>query len=288
MVGFSDRLAEAVQQTGVAACIGLDPHLDRLPTHFDAASHPAEAAEAFCLGVIEVLAGVIPAVKPQVAFFERLGWRGVQALERVVHAAKEAGLIVILDAKRGDIGSTAAAYAHATIAPDGPMAADAVTLSPYLGQESLNPFVPYARTDRGVFVLVRTSNPGAGRWQNSGSPSFAESVSDWIVAENEATLGSTGFGPFGAVIGATLLDEGPHWRQRLHNAWILAPGYGAQGATGKDIAPLFREDGLGVLVVSARGVLFPKTGRADVQWKTGLSRRLSEMVADLKTHTPRG
>ena len=286
MTGFSDRLAAAVRQTGVGACVGLDPHLDRLPTVLDGAEHPADAAEAFCMGVIEVVAGVVPAVKPQVAFFEALGWRGVRALERVVQAAKDAGLIVVLDAKRGDIGSTAKAYAKATVDAEGPLAADCVTLSPYLGEESLQPFIPQAQAGRGAFVLVRTSNPGAGRWQNEGAPSFAESVSDWIVRENEALLGTCGLGPFGAVIGATLFEEAPKWRQRLHNAWLLVPGYGAQGATGRDIAPLYRDDGLGNLVVSARGVLYPKSGRADAQWQSGVQERVAAMVADLKAHAP--
>ena len=266
--------------------MGLDPHLDRLPKHFDAANHPAEAAEAFCMGVIEVVSGVIPAVKPQVAFFEAMGWRGQQALERVVQAAQDAGLLVILDAKRGDIGSTAQAYVRATIDPEGPMGADAVTLSPYLGEESLLPFVPYVRADRGAFVLVRTSNPGAGRWQSAGAPSFAEAVGDWLEMQNAEAMGECGLGSFGAVVGATLLEEGPKWRDRLQSAWLLAPGYGAQGAKGKDIAPLFRKDGLGCLVVSARGILYPKTGRAAAQWKSGVLHRVHEMVEDLKTHAP--
>lgn len=286
MVGFSDRLALAVQQTGVGACIGLDPHLDRLPPSLDVDADPVAAAKAFCMGVIDVVAGVVPSVKPQVAFFEALGAPGVQALQEVVHHAQRSGLVVVLDAKRGDIGSTAKAYARATVDPAGPMGADSVTLSPYLGEESLLPFIPYCRQDRGLFALVRTSNPGAGIWQNTGSPSFAESVASWLSKQNEATLGDCGLGPFGAVIGATLLDEAPKWRDHLQNAWLLVPGYGAQGATGKDIRPHFRKDGYGCLVVSARGVLFPSKGRADTQWKTGVSERVHAMVADLKAHTP--
>ena len=180
MTGFSDRLAAAVQQTGVGACIGLDPHLDRLPEPLVASHGPAEAAKQFCLGVIDVVAGHVPSVKPQVAFFEAMGAPGVAALQEVVTAARAAGLIVVLDAKRGDIGSTARAYARATIDPDGPMNADSVTLSPYLGVESLVPYVPHCAEDRGLFALVRTSNPGAGQWQNSGSPSFAEHVAQWL------------------------------------------------------------------------------------------------------------
>lgn len=287
MTGFSDRLAAAVQQTGVGACIGLDPHLDRLPEPLVASHGPAEAAKQFCLGVIDVVAGHVPSVKPQVAFFEAMGAPGVAALQEVVTAARAAGLIVVLDAKRGDIGSTARAYARATIDPDGPMNADSVTLSPYLGVESLVPYVPHCAEDRGLFALVRTSNPGAGQWQNSGSPSFAEHVAQWLTEQNEAHLGACGLGPFGAVIGATLLDEAPKWRQWIHNGWLLVPGYGAQGATGKDLPPHFRDDGLGCLVVSARGVLFPKSGRAGADWKDGVARRLHVMCDDLKQHTPR-
>jgi orotidine-5'-phosphate decarboxylase len=270
---FADALAERVRRFG-PTCVGLDPHLDRIPADLGTG---AGAARAFCLGAIEAVADKVAAVKPQVAFFEALGPPGVQALVDVVRASREAGLLVVLDAKRGDIGSTAKAYAHATIGAGGPMGADSVTLSPYLGPESLAPFLGEVDLGRGVFILVRTSNPGAGGWQGGG---IADQVAAWIALQNEARLGANGLGPVGAVVGATLPGELAHWRAAMPNAWILAPGYGAQGASATDTLPLFRSDGLGALVVSARGVLFGRN--PEVDWRGGIARRASAFQADLQ------
>lgn len=294
MTPFADRLTEAVRATGASACVGLDPHLDRLPEPLVADALTlsgaerrvalAAAARTFCLGVIDTVAGLVPSVKPQVAFFEALGSPGVAALEDVVRAARDAGLLVVLDAKRGDIGSTARAYAHATLADNGPLRADSVTLSPYLGVESLEPFVDAADHGKGIFVLVRTSNAGAGQWQLGGDHPVAERVASWINAANAEREGASGFGPVGAVIGATLPLEAPHWRAAMPRAWFLVPGYGAQGASAVDCRGHLRDDGLGALVVSARGVLYPKAGRAGVDWKDGLHRRTSDFAADLRAN----
>ena len=164
---FSERLLAAANTCGNTACVGIDPHLDRLPAPLIKQATDrrelAEAAQTFGLGVVEAVAGIVPAVKPQVAFFEALGAPGVTALETVIAAARDHGLVVVLDAKRGDIGSTAEAYAQATLDETG-LGVDAVTLSPYLGAESLQPFARRC-PERGLFVLLRTSNPGAEAWQ---------------------------------------------------------------------------------------------------------------------------
>lgn len=292
MTPFADRLAEAALRNGAPACVGLDPHLDRLPAELIAGARPletpggrqdyAEAALTFCLGVLDVVSDVVISVKPQVAFFEALGAPGVAALERVVAAAKERDLIVVLDAKRGDIGSTARAYAAATVASGGPMAADSVTLSPYLGPESLAPYEPHLAEGAGVFVLVRTSNPGAEGWQNEGSQPVSRSVADWIAQRNSTSTAQHGFGPVGAVIGATLPREAPEWRNRMPKSWFLVPGYGAQGASAADCRGHARSDGLGALVVSARGVLYPSQGRAGRDWKDGVQTRASAFAEDLR------
>ena len=286
MTPFADRLTDAVLALRTPACVGLDPHLDRLPAPLvQGASSRAELASAardFCLGVVDVVAGVVPAVKPQVAFFEALGAPGVAALEDVVAAARDAGLLVVLDAKRGDIGSTARAYVQGTVAADGPLAADAVTLSPYLGEESLTPFVTATEAGAGAFVLVRTSNPGAGRFQLAEGDGIADRVAAWIRASNQDRVGSHGFGPLGAVIGATLPAEAPRWRAAMPAAWFLVPGYGAQGASAADCRGHAREDGLGALVVSARGVLYEAVGRAGAGWKDGVRERAESFAADLR------
>ncbi len=264
--GFVERLEAASRTCGASACVGIDPHLERLP---EVLGGGAAAARAYGLGVVRACAGVVPAVKPQVAFFEAHGSAGVAALEDVVHAARAAGLLVVLDAKRGDIGTTAEAYAHATIDDDGPTGADAVTVSPYLGRESLDPFA--ARLPgKGLFVLLRTSNPGAGAWQR-GTPGMADHVAEWLAANPSA----------GAVVGATLGDEGRAWRERLPNTWFLVPGYGAQGGDRAAVDVLRRADGLGALVVSARGVGFPASGRDGADWESLIAERARSFVRDL-------
>ncbi len=283
MTHFSDRLAARVRRYG-PTCIGLDPHaallpralVDGLPPTADPAYRvaAAAAAERFCAEVVAIAADRVAAVKPQVAFFEALGAPGVAALERVCAAARAAGLPVVLDAKRGDIGSTAEAYAHAALDDAGPTGADAVTLSPWLGPESIAPFL--RRTpEKGLFLLVRTSNPGALAWQGA-----AGAVADWIASQPDR--GDCGLGAVGAVVGATLPGEAASWRARMPHAWILVPGYGAQGGTRDDVAALRRPDGLGALVVSARGVLFPPGG-ADpgADWAAGVRQRADAFAADL-------
>jgi orotidine-5'-phosphate decarboxylase len=285
---FADRLAEAVIRTGAATCVGLDPHLDALPASLrvglrvDTPADRAAAAavvERWSLGVLDAIVGVAAAVKPQVAFFEVLGAPGVAVLERVVAAARARGLLVLLDAKRGDIGTTAEAYARWALDPDGPVAADAVTLSPYLGPESLAPFVARADRGAGLFVLVRTSNPGAGVWQLGGDAPVAGRVADWVTEANAPRRGAAGLGPVGAVVGATLPGEIAGWRERMPDAWLLLPGFGAQGAGPKDVAAAFRPDGLGALVVSARGVTFgPETD----DWQAGVAARAQAFARALR------
>ncbi|MEM6929864.1 MAG: orotidine-5'-phosphate decarboxylase, partial [Myxococcota bacterium] len=218
---FHERLSARVREVGAPVCVGLDPHLARIggdALDADPAIR-ADAVLAFALDALEAMAPAAALVKPQAAFFEALGPRGAEVLHRVVARARELGMLVLLDAKRGDIGSTAEAYAQA-IFDHAPGDADAVTLSPYLGPESLDPFVRRVDEGRGCFVLVRTSNPGAAPWQQATG--MAEAVVDWIRVQPDAV---------GAVVGATLpFLECAHWRARLPGRWILAPGFGAQGA----------------------------------------------------------
>jgi len=248
--------------------VGIDPHLDRLPERFKqafearrGATRRAAAAEAvleWSLQVIEAVTGEVAVVKPQAAFFEQLGSPGWAALEATCQAAREAGLLVVLDAKRGDIGSTAAAYAKALVDNDGPIAADALTLSPYLGPESLTPFVEYCRTqDKGAFILLRTSNPGSEALQGQGSGGAAADIAQWLESWNQELKGPSGYGPIGAVVGATLSkEELLHWRKACPHTWLLVPGVGAQGATPGDTRPCFQEDGLGALINVSRAVTF--------------------------------
>lgn len=249
-LGFSHRLEERARAVGAPSCVGIDPHLGRVPgtsRGTDPATN-AEAVRAFALSAIDAMADHIAAIKPQSAFFEALGAPGVAVLAEVVAHAQSAGLLVLLDAKRGDIGSTAEAYAQATLDDDGPMGADAVTLSPYLGPESLTPFMARADAGKGLFVLVRTSNPGAAGWQRDLG--LADAVAHWVTGRAHCV---------GAVIGATLpADEICAWRDRLPDTWLLAPGVGAQGAGVDELRAFFPDDRpVRALPTASRSVLFP-------------------------------
>jgi orotidine-5'-phosphate decarboxylase len=259
---FADRLAAAVRAKGTALCVGLDPRWDSLPKtirdrHDDTPAGVAAAYEAFGLRVLEIVAPLVGVVKPQSAFFEACGPAGLAALERVLRRARELGLVTILDAKRGDIASTAAAYADAAFRA---FDADALTVNPYLGRDAVEPFLTAARRDgRGLFVLVRTSNPGSGLFQNlvcDGKPLY-QHVAAAVAAWNGEGLGACGLGDVGAVVGATHPAELRLLRERLPDVWFLVPGYGAQGGTAADVRAAFRADGLGAVVNSSRGVTFP-------------------------------
>lgn len=282
-MSFADRLDHAVSRFG-PGCVGLDPHLHLLPAErrarFEgltgAAFRATAAAEilAWGLQVLDAVAGQVGVIKPQVAFFEQLGSHGWATLEQLVARAKELGILVLLDAKRGDIGSTARGYALGLLDDAGPIGADALTVSPYLGRDSIQPLLDVCDAQgKGLFVLVRTSNPGGGDLQPQGA---AAAVAGWIRDWNATRLGASGFGPVGAVVGATVPAEASALRAAMPNAWILVPGYGAQGGSAADTLPCFRSDGRGALVNSSRGVLFgADPGGA------GVRRRAQDLVGDL-------
>ena len=287
MQPFSDRLADVVATLG-PACVGLDPHLGRLPLPLKRSfsnlsglalrEAAAQATTTFCLGTLSALQGTVGIVKPQVALFEALGSPGFAALEQVVAAARSQGMLVIADAKRGDIGSTAEAYARAFLDPDG-LDADALTLSPYLGPESLQPFLARVEQGKGLFILVRTSNPGAEAWQLGAEPTIASRVAAWIEQQNAGARGACGLGSVGAVVGATLGQEAATLRATMPGAWFLAPGFGAQGAGNEALRHQLRPDGLGCVAVSARAVLFPSTGSDDQGWQQEIAGR-AQVFAD--------
>jgi orotidine-5'-phosphate decarboxylase len=256
MTPFADRLADAVRRKG-PLCVGIDPRWDMLPRALrDQAK--ADAFRDFGLRVLELVEPFAGVVKPQAAFFEEHGPAGMAALQAILQRAKDMGFVTILDAKRGDIASTAAAYAAAAFGPA--FDADALTVNPYLGEDAVEPFITAAKkAGRGLFVLVRTSNPGAGLFQNlvcDGKPVYrhvAEAVGRW----NAPTIAACGLGDVGAVVGATHPAELNELRDLLPEVWLLVPGYGAQGGTAADVMAAYRADGLGAVVNSSRGVTFP-------------------------------
>jgi orotidine-5'-phosphate decarboxylase len=268
MTHFADRLAAAIRARGNPLCVGLDPRWESLPLEVrrrhDGGTLAAVAAayEEFCGRVLEVVAPLAAVVKPQMAFFEACGPEGLAVLQRLLRKARGLGLLTILDGKRNDIASTAAAYADAAFAV---WEADALTVNPYLGRDAVEPFLHRARrSGGGVFVLVRTSNPGAGLFQDllvSGGTSpprpLYRHVGEAVGAWARENLGVCGLGDVGAVVGATYPSELAELRRALPEAIFLVPGFGAQGGTAADVAAAFRPDGLGAIVNSSRGILFP-------------------------------
>ncbi len=264
---FADRLAAAVRKRKTPLLVGLDPRREQMPEPLqiasgrDRAADVAESYRQFCRGVIDVVAPLVPAVKPQAAFFEQLGPHGMTALADVILYARQKGLLVIFDGKRNDIGSTAAAYAEGilgTDADDG-WRADALTVSPYLGDDSIEPFLKTCRQrGTGIFVLVKTSNPGGGAFQDlvaDGKPLYrhvAEHVDRWTSED----LGQCGYGPVGAVVGATYPDQLAELRNVLPHCWLLVPGFGSQGGGPKDVVSAFDQHGLGAVINSSRAIIF--------------------------------
>ena len=275
-MSFGSRVRAAVDAYG-PACIGIDPHATLLGD-WDLADS-VEGLERFADICIEAFAGQVGFVKPQSAFFERFGSRGVAVLERTIQELRHTGTLVVLDVKRGDIGTTATAYAEAYLDEDSPMCADAVTVSPYLGFGSLEPFFEVAeRHDGGVFVLALTSNPEGPEVQQAVSDDIT--VAGHVLAQLKALNGDqTPMGPFGAVVGATI---GSTEEDLAINGPLLAPGLGAQGATVDDIARVFGSVAEFVLPSTSRGVL---AAGPDVQaLRDSAAQVNAELVRSLHTH----
>ncbi|HET6850380.1 MAG TPA: orotidine-5'-phosphate decarboxylase [Gaiellales bacterium] len=292
-MNFADRLAAAVNEKGTTVCVGLDPRIDLLPPELVTGLKPGRAGRArayqrFCEGVIEAVAEDAVAVKPQVAFFEALGGYGLTALEAVCDAATEHGLIVIADAKRGDIGSTAQAYAEAWLGPrdGGRPVADAVTVNPYMGGDSLEPFLNACGEGAGLFVLTRTSNPGGADIEEQrladGRPVW-ERVAELVAEWGASLVGESGLSSVGAVLGATYPENVERARELMPHQILLMPGVGAQGGSAELLGAAFRDHPAGGLVVAARSVIYAwRERRGD--WR----QSVRSAAAELREATPTG
>lgn len=261
---FADRLAAAVTAADSRVCVGLDPQPDMFPPHLHETPDVTEAAVEFCTGIIDATAEFAACFKPQAAYFEALAPDGLAALWEVIACANTAGLPVIFDCKRSDIGSTAAAYAKACFGLHRQRAAaraDAVTVNPYLGSDGVRPFLDVAdEIGGGVFVLVKTSNPSSGELQDLVTAEariyevMAGLVNEW--AHELQRPGDCGYSSVGAVVGATYPEQLAALRGLIRESILLVPGYGAQGGTADDVAAAFDRDGLGAVVNSSRGILY--------------------------------
>lgn len=271
-----DRIIENTIRTNNPTVVGLDPDIRKIPACYknitDQNCNPfaavADVIFEFNRDIIDTIYDFVPAVKPQMAFYEKYGSFGVAAFERTVAYAKSKGLVVIEDAKRNDIGNTAKAYADGHLGCveflDGSHASsfevDSLTVSPFLGSESLNPFVDVCKKyGKGIFVLVKTSNSSSGEIQDvviKDGLTVSQSIAKYVARQAETYVGKYGYSSIGAVVGATYPEEAVELRIRMPNSYFLVPGYGAQGGGAYDILPCFNPDGLGAVVNSSRGILY--------------------------------
>jgi orotidine-5'-phosphate decarboxylase len=288
---FADRLAQAVERKRSQLVVGLDPRLDVLPMELRGESVLGRAAAAsavarFCKGIMDAVGPYIVAVKPQSAFFEALGSDGIRALEEVCEYARSTGLLVLLDAKRGDIGSTSRAYSAAFLEPRNgsePLA-DAMTASPYLGHDSVEPFLAACRRHgAGVFFLVRTSNSGAADVQDlilsDGRPLWqylAQLVREW----GEGLVGDQGLSSVGAIVGATYPRAVSEARRLMPQSPMLLPGVGAQGATPADVARAFTSGPASALVTASRSVMFAFRD-TDEDWRAAAAAEAERLAVQV-------
>ncbi len=312
MLPFADRLNEAIRRCRTPVVVGLDPRAESLPPGLLAdadlsGSNPqspipdrlkrAAAYGRFSRGVIDVVAPLVPAVKPQAAFFEELGPAGAAALAEVIDYARQKGLLVIFDGKRNDIGPTAVAYANGILGAESAWRADALTVSPYLGDDSIEPFIEVAvRRAAGLFVLVKTSNPGGKLLQDlavGGRPLYRQ-VADYVERRAAETAGAGGYGAVGAVVGATYPAQLAELRSAMPHTLFLVPGFGSQGRTARDVAGAFDARGLGAVVNNSRGIIFAHRARpycdrfGPAHWQEAVAAATRDMIDQLRAETPAG
>lgn len=269
-----DKLVSNIKKTNAPVVVGLDPMLDYVPEHIKRAAFDeygetlAGASEAiwqFNKGIVDAVQDLIPAVKPQIAMYEQFGIEGLVAFKKTIDYCKDKGLVVIGDVKRGDIGSTSTAYAVGHIGRvqvGSKLCAgfdeDFITVNPYLGTDGIKPFVDVcSKESKGIFVLVKTSNPSSGEFQDRlvDERPLYEIVGEMVDKWGSEVVGESGYSAVGAVVGATYPKMGKVLRSIMPKSFILVPGYGAQGGKAADLVHYFNEDGLGAIVNSSRGII---------------------------------
>jgi len=310
MAHFADRLADAVDTKGNPCCVGLDPRIELIPEPLrrQVVGHEPLSCEAaarlvgvFCQEVLDIVAPLVPVVKVQAAFFERLGPPGYRAYVETVRYARERGLVVIADVKRSDIGSTAAAYAEAHVgvaSAEGvelfDLGADACTVNPYFGLDGVEPFINEAvNHDRGVFVIVRTTNPGAETIQGlscKGVPLFMR-IGALVHQWGEEHVGRTGYSCVGAVVAGNQPSDAAKLRRLMPQAYFLVPGFGAQGAGPAEVANAFDSRGRGAIVSSSRAIIFAHRRApydrelGEERWDEAIEAATNHMIESIRTIT---
>ena len=304
------KLIDKIVELGNPTVVGLDPTLDYLPAQIKEAAFAqfgknlrgaARAYLEFNMGVIDAICDIVPAVKPQCAYYEALGWYGVKALAKTITYAQEKGMYVITDGKRNDIGSTMQAYAAAHLGEVDiagvtatPFGADALTVNGYLGTDGIQPLLKVmgGNPDKGIFVLVKTSNPSSGELQDQhlaeGQRTVFEAMGDMCEKWGSESVGEYGYSQVGAVVGATYPAQLTGLRRRLPHTFFLVPGYGAQGGGAQDVAGAFDENGLGAIVNSSRAVLtaWKKGGYTGEQYAEAARAEAIRMRDDITSVIP--
>lgn len=296
-----NKLVEKIKKTNAPIVVGLDPMLSYIPSQLQKKAYEqfgetlegaAEAVWQFNKGIVDAVYELVPAVKPQIAMYEQFGIPGLLAFQKTVSYCKEKGLVVIGDIKRGDIGSTSAAYAEGHLGQVQigsntyrPFDEDFVTVNPYLGTDGVKPFVDVCKRDKkGLFILVKTSNPSSGEFQDrliDGRPLY-ELVGEKVAAWGSEHMGDS-YSYIGAVVGATYPEMGKILRDIMPKAYILVPGYGAQGGKGKDLVHFFDKDGLGAIVNSSRGIIAAYKSEAYAKYgEEGFAEASRQAVLDMK------
>ncbi len=302
-----DRLIEKIRKTNAPIVVGLDPMLSYVPEQIQRVAFeqfgetPEGAAEAiwqYNKGIVDAVCDLIPAVKPQIAMYEQFGIKGLKAFQKTVDYCHEKGLVVIGDVKRGDIGSTSAAYAtgHLGKVQIGSKSyaafdEDFATVNPYLGTDGIKPFVDVCREEKkGIFILVKTSNPSSGEFQDRliDGRALYEYVGEKVTEWGAHCIGASGYSAVGAVVGATYPEQGKILRKLMPKSFILVPGYGAQGGQGKDLVHFFNEDGLGAIVNSSRGIIaaykqdkYKEQGITPENYADASRMAVEDMIADI-------
>ena len=298
-----DVLQDKIRAMKNPTVVGLDPKPEYVPPHIrkecydkygETLEGAAEAIYRFNCGLMDALCDIVPAVKPQAAYYERLGWRGMEVLERTIRYAKEKGMFVIADIKRGDIGSTAQAYSDGWLGTTKvgeqeypAFDADCVTVNGYMGSDAINPFLDDCKArDKCLFVLVKTSNPSSGELQDmvAGDRVVYKVMGDLTARLGKGTEGKHGFTCAGAVVGATYPSDLRELRRRLEHTFFLVPGYGAQGGTAEDVQYAFNKYGHGAVINSSRGLMCPwqKTGKDGLDYQEASRAAAIAMRDDIK------
>jgi len=296
---ITDRLIEKITLLNNPSVVGLDPQLSFIPEHIleqmyetygPTLKAAAESILKFNIEIIDAIHDIVPAVKPQIAMYEMFGHEGIYAYLKTIEYAKSKNMFVIADAKRGDVASTGAAYAKAFLgkvqvadAEEDVFGADFLTVSPYLGEDSIEPFTHECKVnDKGIFVLVKTSNKGSGTLQDllsDGKPIY-EIVGSYVEQWGAELRGKYGFSPIGAVVGATHKEQAKRLREIMPHTFMLVPGYGAQGGTAEDLSVCFNKDGLGAIVNSSRGIIAAYKGKCKAQEHARAAREAAIEMRD--------